>query len=422
MTRRKANRGRTTPKKNRSTKQAASNRARQATPTTGSRSTSKPSVNPIPDGKGATDSTEDDLIPLISQALEDHPFALLSLASVMIVEIIEASPQDLDSEVSPVRGIELLAAGMIESQAPEQVAFGLVLAALSLDKEMPDRVGARVNSTDGFPAWISQLDHTKPAVPCSMNHILGDDQNLFVGVSFGNGLDATIVVYVDHLIGSAVKEVTLTPEPVGAVVGHFVESMEADEASFHELDPANTRAFLEAAIEASLTLPAEHQTENWPRFRPLLAWAVSLLPDGGTAPPRAENQFTFKGEVIDEFLADAGAELTPSEERFADLLVDFKTRTGNRNAILWSPISVEVALVHSLAGQAQNLDDNYRQLPDVLRTLIRWCHQQASVPEHLTKLTLESVDEFEDQFLSSIVELISNEGAPWLDEDEEESP
>ena len=308
MTRRKTNRGRTTPKKNRPAKRAASNRAPRATPSASSRpggSTGKASADPIPDGNDTTDSTEDSLIPLIAQALEDHPFALLSLASVMIVEIIEASPQGSDAGVSPARGIELLAAGMIESKAPEQVAFGLVLAALSLDKAMPDRIGERVDSVDGFPSWVSELHLAQPAVPWSMNHILGDDQNIFVGVSFGDGVDATLVVYVDHLIGSAVKEVTLTPEPVEAVVDRFVESMEADEASFQELDPAGVRALLEDAIHASTLLPVEHQTENWPRFRPLLAWVLALLPEGGTAPERAENQYTLDGEAIDAFLADA---------------------------------------------------------------------------------------------------------------------
>jgi hypothetical protein len=287
---------------------------------------------------------------------------------------------------------------------------------------MPDRVRERVNSVDAFPAWVSQLDAAQPAAPWSMSHILGDDQNIFVGVSFGDGLDATIVVYVDHLIGSAVKEVTLTPEPVGDVVDRFIESMDADEASFQELDPADTRALLEAAIQASTVLPVEHQTENWPRFRPLLAWLLALLPEGGTAPPRAPSQYTLEGEAIDEFLADAGPKFTPSEEGFADLLIDFKTRTGNRDVMLWSPVSVDVALSHSLIGQVQNLDDNYERLPDVLRALIRWSHKQASVPERLTTVTLEAVDEFEDQFLSSIAKLITDEGTPWNTEDEDESP
>ncbi len=419
MTRRKVSGGRTTPKKNRPNKRAGSNRAPRATPSANSglgNPASKAPTNAIAGGNRANEGGEDSLIPLIGQAMDDHPFALLSLASTMIVEIIEASPQDSETDDSTAQGIELLAAGMIESQVAEQVAFGLVLATLSLDKDMPSRVRERVDSVDAFPAWISQLDTTQPAVPWSMNHVLGDDQNLFIGVSFGKGLDATIVVYVDHLIGSAVKEVTLTPEPVSTVMDHFVGSAESEEASFRELDPAAARAFLEAAIESSLALPAEHQTENWPRSRPLLAWAISLLPEGGTMPPRDEYQYTFDGEVLDKFLSTTDGALTPSEERFADLLIDFKSRTGNRNAILWSPVSVEIALVHSLIGQAQNLDANYARLPDVLRTLIRWCHKQASIPERLTALTLDSVDEFQGQFLSSIADLVTKEGTPWFEE------
>lgn len=415
MTRRKANRGRTTPKQRRSPNRAAANQPTKRLPT---------SANPRPSvtAGNATDntaSTDDSLIPLIGKALDDHPFALLSLASVMIVEIIEAAPEDPEIEVTTVRGIELLSAGMIESKEPEQIAFGLVLAALSLDKDMPGRVQERVGSVDAFPAWVSQLDAAQPALPWSMNHILGDDQNLFFGVSFGEGLDATAVVYVDHLLGSAVKEVTLTPEPIGQVVQRFVDSMDADEASFDELDPADARATLVAAIEASLALPVEHQTENWPRFRPLVAWLASLLPEDGTVQSQTTTPDSSVEDVVDEFLLAEGQQFTPSQQGFTELLVDFKTRTGNRSAMLWSPVSVDVVLSHSMVGQAQNLDDNYEQLPDVLRNLIRWSHQQASVPERLTASTLDAVDEFEDLFLSSIAELVLSNGPPWANDDTE---
>ena len=51
-----------------------------------------------------------------------------------------------------------------------------------------------------------------------MSHVLGDGDELLLGVRLADGQEMTCAVHIDHLMLSAVRDAFFVPEPIGAVV------------------------------------------------------------------------------------------------------------------------------------------------------------------------------------------------------------
>src|SRR5262249_8946205 len=53
-----------------------------------------------------------------------------------------------------------------------------------------------------------------------------------------------------------------------------------------DIDPADARARISAAIETGAMTFPPFETDTWPACRPLVEWAAAMLPLGGTGYPR----------------------------------------------------------------------------------------------------------------------------------------
>ena len=102
-----------------------------------------------------------------------------------------------------------------------------------------------------LPRWLVALDEAEPVdLVFEMRHVLGDGDNIVFGVRLPGGHELCAAVYIDHNLGTLVKDASRGPGPA---VGELVEMMRttADDPdiALAEFDPADARVRITDAIE-----------------------------------------------------------------------------------------------------------------------------------------------------------------------------
>ena len=71
------------------------------------------------------------------------------------------------------------------------------------------------------PAWLAQLSETSTYRAVRMSHVLGDGDNIMLGARLPGGHELTCVVYIDHNLGTLVKDAFVVPASIADMVGEF---------------------------------------------------------------------------------------------------------------------------------------------------------------------------------------------------------
>ena len=138
------------------------------------------------------------------------------------------------------------------------------------------------------PAWLAQLSETSTYRAMRMHHILGDGDNIMLGARLPGGHELTCLVYIDHNLGTLVKDAFVVPASVADMVGEFGRVTEDPDTRWDDISLADARAWVDAAIElAAITFPPL-ETESWPACRALVEWITRGLPEGGTGYQRPQ--------------------------------------------------------------------------------------------------------------------------------------
>ena len=171
-----------------------------------------------------------------------------------------------------------------------------------------------------MPDWLTGLDQARldPDV-WFMTHVLGDGDDYLLGVTLPSGQALSVLVYVDHNMGTVVKDAFVVPEPLEDLAIKMGTLIDDPDQSLTRTDPATARAVIEAAIESGSQLYPPLTSDSWPMCRPLVEWMLRMLPTGGVAPERREWSEEETAAVAAEFFASPfGAPLDGDDER--DLL------------------------------------------------------------------------------------------------------
>jgi hypothetical protein len=291
-----------------------------------------------------------------------------------------------------------------DAPMPETSAVLAAVAVLLGDDLLRRRVQREVADRGHvLPRWLAELDRARPAGRVvQMGHVLGDGDNVLVGVELSDGHQATAVVYIDHNMGSLVKDAFVVPEPVDEVVGMFRATTDDPDVSFSDLDPAEARSRVTAAIELWEMSLTPLESETWPACRPFVEWVVGMLPPGA-ALALPEWPDDALQALADRVVASPfGQGLDDADSR--DLLTVILGVTAEHSPgdpLRWSPVAVEVLLDrlprHVLAEPAV-----LAQAPRVLRALVRFSHAERGIRGELTGETLAAVDAFEPRYQAAI--------------------
>jgi hypothetical protein len=355
-------------------------------------------------------SSEPDLLADVQCALTDpHPLSLLSLVSTLLCVTDSrrnhpfARPDDPD--LAALTREELVRT-FLDVPIPETSALLAVIAEMAGgDDVLRARIRRELAARPMVePAWLAQLSETSVYRAVRMSHVLGDGDNIMVGARLPGGHELTCLVYIDHNLGTLVKDGFVVPESIADMVAKFRRVTEDPDTRWDDIGLADTRTWIDAAIElAAITFPPL-ETETWPACRALVEWITQGLPEGGSGYLRPRWDSTALAGLTDRFFGSPyGAGLDDADHRgLLKSLLWYATDYGPGDPLRWSPVKVEILLDDWIPRKIVAPAEYLAKAPDLLRAFIRFTHTEVGLRSDLTDETLAAIDNWEPQYQQTI--------------------
>ena len=348
---------------------------------------------------------EPDLIERIAVALEtEDPLELLALASTMLTVVDPRSRNPFRPQPDAPDREQLLESFM---GAPmfETSALLAAVAALSGDEILRRRVSREIaDRAHSLPAWLAELSRAL-AVPeaVEVTHALGDGDDVLVSVALPGRHVLTAVVFIEHNLGTIVKDAFVVSGPLGEVV-ETVRAATGDDPDMttRQLAPADAKVRIAEAVERGAVTFPPYETETWPAARPLIEWMTALLPDGGTGYDRPEWDDEAVTDLGRRFRASPFAAGVDDPDDLLSSLLWFGTDYGPGDPMRWSPTATEILLLDWIPRKIIADVDHLKSAPDLLRAFVRFCHHERGIRPGLTAETISAIDEFEPEYQRNI--------------------
>ena len=355
-------------------------------------------------------SAEPDLLADVRRALADrHPLSLLTFVSTLLCVTDSrrnhpfARPED--SDLAALTREDLVAT-FLDVAASETTALLAVIAEMVGDDDV---LRARIRRELAVrpnvePAWLAQLSEISTYRAVRMHHVLGDGDNIMLGVRLAGGHELTCLVYIDHNLGTLVKDGFVVPESIANMVAEFQRVTEDPDTRWDDISLADARSWIDAAIElAAITFPPL-ETETWPACRALVEWITRGLPGGGTGYQRPQWDSAELAGLTERFFASPhGAGLDDPDHRgLLESLLWYGTDYGSGDPLRWSPVKVEILLDDWIPRKIVAPAEYLAKAPDLLRAFIRFAHAEVGLRSDLTDETLVAIDDWEPQYQQAI--------------------
>ena len=336
---------------------------------------------------------------------EPHPLAFLHWASALVSALDPRRHSPFGGTDSPLPSLPELCGMFLEVGQRQTDALLLVLARMQDDELLAARIRREVaERRHPLPGWIIRLDLVEPYRTVEMTHVLGDGDNIVIGVRLPGGRECSVLVYIDHNLGTVVKDAFVLDRPIAESVDAWTRLDPGDGTDVRDLPLADARAKITEAIETGAATFPPFETETWPASRPLTEWVLSLLPEGGTGYLRQEWADKELTDLSNEFFASAFAqELDDDANRMmVQPLLAFGLDYGPGDPLRWSPVAVEILLMDWIPRKLAMPAEDLLLVPELLRALIRYSHAVRGISPELTAQTVASLDEFEPEFLEAV--------------------
>jgi Domain of unknown function (DUF6398) len=196
----------------------------------------------------------------------------------------------------------------------------------------------------------------------------------------------------------------VAPGPLPVLLELMRSEADDPDVTLTEFDPADARARMTEAVEHGALVFPPLESETWPACRPLVEWAVGLLPAGGRGYVRPEWREADRQALAERFLASpfAAGLHDPDRRDLLDQLLWFGTDYGPGDPLRWSPVAVEILLADWIPRKIVADFAQLAKAPAVLRALIRFSHAERGIRAGLTEETLAAVDEWEPEYQAAI--------------------
>lgn len=364
-------------------------------------------VDPTPYRRPPDD--EPDLLDDVAGALRsDEPLDLLSFVSTLVSAIDRRSHVTFGPDAVDVDELPTLA-GLVDTfldvEAVETSALLAVIRALTVDEVLRARIGRELlRRDDPLPRWVDRLTDVEATGTSEMVHVLGDGDNVLVGVRLADGHHLTFVIYIDHNSGTVVKDAFVIADSLDAVRNLMRDNLDDPHTDIRPLDPADAKVRVTDAVDHGAMLYPPFETDTWPACRPLVEWAVSLLPDGGTGYEPPEWSEAQQAALADRFFASAhGRSLDDADVRgLLESVLWFGTGYGPGDPMRWSPTAVEIILLDWIPRKIVADVDYLSNAPDLLAGFIRFCHAERGIPAELTDETLAALRAYAPEYFDII--------------------
>src|SRR5262249_34438586 len=150
---------------------------------------------------------------------------------------------------SPDLSMEELAATFADVDGLETTALLTVVAAMSPDELVRARARRALARRDHqMPDWLRRLGETVVYRAAEMTHVLGDGDNVVFGARLATGHELSAVVYIDHNLGTLVKDAFVVPGPVAALIDFMRTKTDDPDLIWQDIPLADARAKIALAI------------------------------------------------------------------------------------------------------------------------------------------------------------------------------
>jgi hypothetical protein len=334
-----------------------------------------------------------------------EPLDLLTAVSGLL-EVTDSRSEDPFNRDEQRPGREDLVESFIGTSYAETTAALMAMRALMPDEIMAARIGRELaRRRQPMPEWLVGLGQVRiePEV-WLLTHVLGDGDDYFFGVRLPTGHALSALVYVDHNLGTVVKDAFVVPEPLEDLVEKVTFTMTDPDQTVSAVDAGLARAVIEDAIDHGSRLYPPLESDSWPMCRPLVEWLVRQLPEGGTLPERKEWSNEETAAIANDFLTSSfgTGHDDPEERGLLNSVLWFGTDYGPGDPLRWSPVNVEMLLADWFPRKIVAEPAYLAKLPDLLRAFIRYCHRRRDIRHALTEETLAAVDHWEPEYQRTI--------------------
>jgi len=347
-------------------------------------------------------SGKPDLLDAIDEALRDpHPLALVSMVGALysLTDPRLDNPFDRPAEARVDR--ETLVESFLEIDNRRTTAALHVLAAL-VDDELTEVRILEELATRRYPMpdWLPRLRETEVHTIVEMVHVLGDGDDILLGMRFPGGAEATALVYIDHNLGGVTKDAFVIEAPITAVLATTRDRIADPDTTYRDLAPADARTRITDGIDWGARTYPPLESDTWPACRPLVEWLVRQLPAGGRGYERPEWSDADLARLTQEyFTSEYGAGFDDADGRgLLDSILWFGTDYGPGDPLRWSPVGVEILLADWIPRKIVADPAYLSKAPELLRSFIRYCHDRQGIRTALTDETLAAVDQWEPEY------------------------
>jgi len=332
-----------------------------------------------------------------------EPLDLLVYVSTLLaaVEPRGENPFEQARDGGPERAtLPTLLESFAEVVLPETTALLATLAELGPDELTRARARrALATRPHQLPDWLARLGETSVYTAVESTHALGDGENVLLGARLP-GHELTALIYIDHNLGTVVKDAFPAPIPINEVVERLREAADDPDVGLGDISLADARARVAEAIEVGAIMFPPIETETWPASRPLTEWLLRLLPEGGTGYVRPAWSEAAKNKLANRFFgSEFGQPLDDGDHRdLLDQFLWFGTDYGPGDPLRWSPVAVEILLTDWIPRKIVGRPEYLSKAPALLRAFIRFCHAERKIRPVLTDETLAAVDAYEPEY------------------------
>ncbi len=344
----------------------------------------------------------------MARALAGEPLDLLSLASTLLA-VVDPRARDPFERGPDVKRAALtrdeLVASFLDVDLMETTALLAVIAEMAGDDLLRTRIHREVaRRSHSLPDFLTGVGDVNAYRTVEMVHVLRDGDNVIVGARLPSGEELSSVVYIDHNLGTVVKDAFVVPEPIGDLIAFMREKTDEPDTSWNDIDPADARVRITEAIDSGAMTYPPFETDTWPAARPLVEWIARLLPGGGTGYARPEWSEESRDDLTERFLASRfGAALGDEDDRgLLDSMLWFGCDYGPGDPMRWSPVAVEIFLDDWVPRKIVADATYLSRMPALLRAFVRFCHDERGIRPALTAETLAAVDEYEPDYQRTI--------------------
>jgi hypothetical protein len=358
--------------------------------------------------RGFAESQSADEAPLLEEvraALDSAvPLDLLGLVSTVIAATAPPqSPILLRPPQENSAGLAELVTAFIGVRAPETTALLAALRELVVDDVLRDRCRREVDiRDDDLPGWLADLAETTVVEAVRMTHVLGDGDELLLGVRFADGQEMTGCVFVDHLSNSEVKDAFFVPGAIDAVLAVAQGSNTDPDTTFVDMDLAAARATLGMALERHAVMFMPEESDTWPATRALVQWLTRLLPVESATLSVQQQDSSSEFDVLDLFFASLVGMPFDSPDHRA-LLLQYSLE-GTGDPVRWSAARLRLQLGDEPAYDETVALETQLELPELLRAYVPFAHAASGIRQELTVEALAAIDETADDYRAAVVE------------------